>query len=51
MKTQKLTKKEWAKPVVQTLKIKKDTFGGSGHAEESSQGTSKKPNVSGTRRN
>lgn len=34
MKNRENKKKEWVKPTVETLKIKKDTFSGSGRAAE-----------------
>jgi hypothetical protein len=34
MKTQETVKKTWAKPVIQVLNIKKDTFNGSGVGAE-----------------
>lgn len=43
MKNKKNKKKVWVKPTIETLKIKVDTFGGSGTAAENSSATNKKP--------
>ncbi len=34
MKTKKSIRKVWTKPVIQTLKISKDTFSGTGYGPE-----------------